>query len=272
MRDDRGHHRADPVGAEPVARARRSPNSSPRSAVRVIRNAFTAPARASAQLPVVGDQEVGAGAHQLPADEQHPQVVGGHDGDHRAGEQRRPARRTTGSAGRPRGSRGSRPAPGTRPSWRAAASRRPAGRRTTRARSAGPTAAAGGEHVRRAASASAEPCANASTQASASAERRTADGDALAGRVGPVPDEQHDRRRSTNGTSEHREPAAPLIRRPTSSAASSRSASARSSSTSMCPWVRNTSSTMASASPISAAAITMTNSAKVWPPCSTSRS
>ncbi len=52
----------------------------------------------------------------------------------------------------------------------------------------------------------------------------------------------------------------------------SRSASSRSSSTSMCPCVRKTSSTIASASPISAAATTMVNSANVCPPWSTSRS
>ena len=40
------------------------------------------------QLPVVADQEVGADAHHLPADQQHEQVVGEDDEQHRGGEQR----------------------------------------------------------------------------------------------------------------------------------------------------------------------------------------
>ena len=48
---------------------------------------MTAPARASVLLPVVADQEVGADAHDLPADEQHHEVVGEDDQQHRGGEQ-----------------------------------------------------------------------------------------------------------------------------------------------------------------------------------------
>jgi hypothetical protein len=38
-------------------------------------------------LPGMPDQQVRADAHHLPADEQHEQVVGGDDGDHRDQEQ-----------------------------------------------------------------------------------------------------------------------------------------------------------------------------------------
>ena len=72
----------------PRRRQAKMPNRKPTSPSRVITNALTAPARAALLLPVVADQEVGADAHHLPADQQHEQVVGEDDEQHRGGEQR----------------------------------------------------------------------------------------------------------------------------------------------------------------------------------------
>ena len=80
-------HRADPVGPEPLAE-HQDREQQPQVGGPGDQERLHGPGARVGELPVVRDQEVGAGAHQLPADEQHPQVVGGHDGDHRAGEQR----------------------------------------------------------------------------------------------------------------------------------------------------------------------------------------
>jgi predicted aconitase len=69
----------------PAATARvKIPNRNAMSPTRVTRNALTAAARASGQLVMVADQEVRADAHDLPADEQHEQVVGVDHEQHRA--------------------------------------------------------------------------------------------------------------------------------------------------------------------------------------------
>ena len=64
------------------------PNRKPTSPSRVVTNALTAPAREPFLLPVVADEEVRADAHDLPADEQHEQVVGEDHQQHRGGEER----------------------------------------------------------------------------------------------------------------------------------------------------------------------------------------
>ena len=83
---DRVHDRADPVGPEALAQ-QEDREQQPEVGGPGHQERLHGTGAGVGELPVVRDQEVGAGAHQLPPDEQHPEVVGGHDGHHRPGEQ-----------------------------------------------------------------------------------------------------------------------------------------------------------------------------------------